>query len=91
MAAAVTQLSKDVSPGVDQFGNPAGTLFGDLQTLLAESKARDMTISALQASVNTLFAAINERLPSGGTNGSTLSRIAGTDPYFWFVDWRSPL
>jgi len=87
----VTQLSKDVSPGVDQFGNPAGTLFGDLQTLLAESRARDVTISALQASVNTLFAAINERLPNGGTNGSTLSGIAEMNPYFWFADWRSAL
>ena len=75
VAAAVTQLSKDVSPGVDQFGNTAGTLFDGLQILLAESRARDLTISALQASVNTLFAAINERLPSGGTNGSTLSRV----------------
>jgi len=87
----VTQLSKDVSPGVDQFGNPAGTLFGDLQTLLAESKARDMTISALQASVNALFAAINERLPGGGTNGSTLSGIGAMALYIWSTDWRPPL
>ena len=73
VAAAVTQLSEEVSPGVDQFGNPAGTLFDSIQTLLAESKARDMTIHALQASVNALFAAINQRLPDGGTNGPTLS------------------
>ena len=91
VAAAVTQFSKDVSPGVDQFGNPAGTLFGDLQTLLAESRARDMTISALQASVNTLFAAINERLPNGGTNGSTLSGIGGVALHFSFADWGSLL
>ncbi|KAF9649853.1 hypothetical protein BDM02DRAFT_1731692 [Thelephora ganbajun] len=70
VAAAVTQFSRGVSPGVDQFGNPTGTLFDGLQTLLAESRARDLTIHALQASVNTLFAAINERLPSGGTNGT---------------------
>lgn len=69
-AAALTQLSRDLSPGVDQFGNPTGTLFDGLQTLLAESRARDLTINALQASVNTLFAAINERLPSGGTGGT---------------------
>ena len=68
----MTQLSKDVSPGVDQLGNPTGTLFDGLQTLLDESRARDLTISALQASVNALFAAINQRLPSGGTT-STLS------------------
>jgi hypothetical protein len=66
----VTQLSRDVSPSVDQFGNPTGTLFDGLQTLLAESRARDLTIHALQASVNTLFAAINERLPGGGTGGT---------------------
>lgn len=72
VAAALTQLSRDVSPGVDQFGNPTGTLFEGFQTLLTESRARDLTINALQASINTLFAAINERLPSGGT-GSTLS------------------
>jgi ABC-type transporter Mla subunit MlaD len=73
VAAAVTQLSEEVSPGVDQFGNPAGTLFDGIQTLLAESGARDMTIHALQASVNALFAAINQRLPDGGANGPTLS------------------
>ena len=79
VAAAVTQLSRDVSPGVDQFGNPTGTLFDGLQILLAESRARDLTIHALQASVNTLFAAINERLPSGGANG-TLSECCGGNP-----------
>jgi len=36
-----------------------------------------MTIHALQASVNTLFAAINERLPSGGTNGTLSERSLG--------------
>ena len=87
VAAAVTQLSKEVSPSVDQFGNPTGTLFDGLQTLLAESRGRDMTIHALQASVNTLFAAINERLPSGGTNGTLSERSTGR-PCFWFVDWR---
>ena len=70
VAAVVAQLSRDVSPGVDQFGNPTGTLFDGLQTLLDESRARDLTILALQASVNTLFAAINERLPSRGANGT---------------------
>ena len=87
VAAAVTQLSKEVSPSVDQFGNPTGTLFDGLQTLLAESRGRDMTIHALQASVNTLFAAINERLPSGGTNGTLSKRSTGRS-CFWFVDWR---
>ena len=66
----MTQLSKDVSPGVDQLGNPTGTLFDGLETLLAESRARDMTISALQGSVNAIFAAINERLPSAGAGGT---------------------
>ena len=70
LAAVVTQLSRDVSPGVDQFGNPTGTLFDGLQTLLDESRARDLTIHALQASVNTLFAAINERLPGRSANGT---------------------
>jgi hypothetical protein len=88
VAAAVTQLSRDVSPGVDQFGNPTGTLFDGLQTLLAESRARDLTIHALQASVNTLFAAINERLPSGGANG-TLSELSGGRVCFSFIDWRT--
>jgi hypothetical protein len=83
----VTQLSKEVSPGVDQFGNPTGTLFDGLQTLLAESRTRDLTIHALQASVNTLFAAINERLPSEGTNGTLSERSVG-QPYFWFADQR---
>ena len=70
VAATLTQLSRDVSPGVDQFGNPIGTLFDGLQTLLTESRARDLTINALQASVNTLFAAINERLSSRGASGT---------------------
>lgn len=83
----MTQLSKDVSPGVDQFGNPTGTLFDGLQTLLAESRARDLTIHALQASVNTLFAAIKERLPSGGTNG-TLSGTFMVRLCFWFANQR---
>ena len=87
VAAAVTQLSKDVSPGVDQLGNPTGTLFDGLQTLLAESRARDLTISALQASVNTLFAAINQRLPSGGTT-STLSESTIIWRCFQFAYWR---
>ena len=76
VVATVAQLSREVSPGVDQFGNPTGTLFDGLQTLLAESRARDLTIHALQASVNTLFAAINERLPSGTTNAA-LSKFSG--------------
>lgn len=88
VAAAVDRLSTEVSPGVDQFGNPTGTLFDGLQTLLAESRGRDLTISALQASVNALFAAINERLPSGGANG-TLSEPTATRPPFQFTDWRS--
>ena len=83
----MTQLSRDVSPGVDQFGNPTGTLFDGLQTVLAESRARDLTIHALQASVNTLFAAINEKLHTGGTNG-TLSEHSISRPYFRFVDRR---
>jgi len=85
VAAAVAQLSKEVSPGVDQFGNPTGTLFDGLQTLLAESRGRDLTIHALQASVNTLFAAINERLPSGGTNGTLSERSIGR-LCFYFAD-----
>lgn len=75
-----------MSPGVDQFGNPTGTLFDGLQTLLAESRARDLTINALQASVNALFAAINEKLPSEGTSG-TLSGFLDTS-LFWFAHWR---
>lgn len=82
-AAAVTQLSRDISPGVDQFGNPTGTLFDGLQTLLAESRGRDLTIHALQASVNTLFAAINERLPGGGMGG-TLS-WSGYRAFFFLI------
>lgn len=85
----MTQLSKDLSPGVDQFGNPTGTLFDGLQTLLAESRARDMTIHALQASVNTLFAAINARLPGGGAGG-TLSEVSLGLPYLWFAHRRLP-
>jgi hypothetical protein len=88
VAAAVDRLSTEVSPGVDQFGNPTGTLFDGLQTLLAESRGRDLTISALQASINALFAAINERLPSGGANG-TLSESTATRLSFQFTDWRS--
>lgn len=74
VAATLTQLSRDVSPGVDQFGNPTGTLFDGLQMLLAESRARDLTINALQTSVNALFSAINERLPSERMSG-TLSEF----------------
>ena len=80
----MTQLSRDVSPGVDQFGNPTGTLFDGLQTLLAESRTRDLTISALQASVNTLFAAINQRLPSGGTTSTLSESSTAMRPYFGF-------
>lgn len=76
VAAVVAQLSREVSPGTDQFGNPTGTLFDGLQTLLAESRARDFTIHALQASINTLFAAISERLPSATTNAA-LSKFPG--------------
>ena len=79
----MTQLSRDVSPGLDHLGNPTGTLFDGLQTLLAESRARDLTIHALQVSVNTLFAAINERLPGEGTNG-TLSEPVFMQLHFWF-------
>ena len=69
IASAVQEMhSEIVHAGEEPDDNTgsSGGLLANIRLLLTESKERDQSLAVLHASVNGLFAAVNDKLMDGG-------------------------
>jgi hypothetical protein len=71
---AVEQMRSELVPSTEESnrtGEAPGGLLASIGLLLAESKERDQSLAVLHAAVNSLFAAVNEKITEGGNMLST--------------------